>query len=236
MLERLLRLTVLLAAFALILLPPHYYFGGEQIAPLPPGALPRHVTIETAVGLIAPANAAICEVGCIAPPSIAPLSIAPPGPGATGLSSLATAAYVDELQASVVFCKAISKREYLVDCLAERIGAVAEKLPAYGDRSEMRAALMTASRKLGAVAGKYRSPSLPTVGMQMGGAHPITTTRPLRPVAPENLDAALTAAATILAETETVLLRSAAQSQDRALDFQQVAAVIGSTKVLLRSS
>ena len=234
MLERLLRLTALLAVFALILLPPQLYLAGAQLAPMSQGALPHYVTIETAVGLIAPANAQGCGiVDCISPSG----GIAPPGPSAQGLSSsLATAAYVDELQASVAFCKAISKREYLVDCFAERIGAVADKMPAYGDMSEMRAALMTASRKLGAVAGKYRSPSLPPVRMQMGGARPITTTRPLRPVAPENLDAALAAAATIVAETETVLLRSAARSQDRALDFQQVAAVIGSTKVLLRSS
>ena len=233
MLERLLRLTALLAVFALILLPPQLYRAGAQLAPMSQGTLPHYVTIVTAVGLIAPANAQSCEGRCNYPSA----GIAPPGPSAPGLSSsLATAAYVDELQASVAFCKAISKREYLVDCLAERIGAVADKMPAYGDLSEMRAALMTASRKLGAVAVKYRSPSLPPVRMQMGGAHPITTTRPLRPVAPENLDAAFAAAATILAETETVLLRSAAQSQDRALDFQQVAAVIGSTKVLLRSS
>ncbi len=236
MLERLFRLTVLLGMFAVILLPPQLYFAGDQIASGSQGVLPRYVTIDATFSLAAPANAqSTCGEGCSNYPPLA--GIGSPGPSATsGVSASATAVYVDELKASIAFCQAITKREYAVDCLAERIGAVAEKMPAYGDLSAMRATLITASRKLGGVASKYRSTTLPPVRMSMAGAHPITTTRPLRAVAPENLDAALAAATTIVTETETVLLRSASQSQDRALDFQTVAAVIGSSKVLLRSS
>jgi hypothetical protein len=222
---------------ALILLPPQLYLAGDQITPASQAALPRQVTIEISLTLVSPANAQSCEGTCES--NYPPLSgVASPGPSvSTGISgTTSTAAYVDELKASVAFCQAITNREFLVDCLSERIGATAQRMPAYGDVSAMRATLLTASRKLGAVAAKYRAPATPAVRLQSTGANPITTTRPLRPVASENLDAALAEAATIVAETETVLLRSAEGSQDRALDFQQVAAVMGSTKVLLRSS
>ena len=233
MLERLFRLTVLLGMFAVIVLPPQLYFAGDQIAAAAQAAVPRYVTIPGSLSLISTADAQSCEGPCPTVPGIA----APPGPSINaGLNSSATSVYVDELKASIAFCQAITKREYLVDCLAERIGAVAAKMPAYGEMSAMRATLITASRKLAAVTTKYRSTTLPPLRMSMTGAHPITTTRPLRAVAPENLDAALADASTIVTETETVLLRSATESQNRALDFQTVAAVIGSTKVLLRSS
>ncbi|MEO6301050.1 MAG: hypothetical protein ABIV25_07935 [Paracoccaceae bacterium] len=147
----------------------------------------------------------------------------------------ATSVYVADLYRSIAFCRAIGRQAYMVDCLAERIGAVAAKMPASGDRADMRAALATASRELGAVANKYRSRTQSPVNMTMGGANSMTTTRPLRGIAPENLNLALTAALTVMAQTETVLLRSAQTSQTRALDFQEVAGVIGSTKVLLRS-
>ena len=232
MLERLFRLTVLLGMFAVIVLPPQLYFAGDQIAVTAQAAVPRYVNVPGSLSLISTADAQSCEGPCPTVPGIAP-----PGPSINaGLNSSPTPVYVDELKASIAFCQAITKREYLVDCLAERIGAVAAKMPAYGEMSAMRATLITASRKLGAVTTKYRSTTLPPLRMSMTGAHPVTTTRPLRAVAPENLDAALADASTIVTETETVLLRSATESQDRALDFQTVAAVIGSTKVLLRSS
>ncbi len=232
MLERLFRLTVLLGMFAVILLPPQLYFAGDPIAAASPGAGLRHVTIEGSLNLISPAAAQSCDGPCPHVPGIAL-----PAPSITsGLSGSPTSVYVDELKAAISFCQAMPRREYLVDCLAERLAAVAEKMPAYGEMAEMRAALITASRKLAAVTTKYRSTTLPPARMSMAGANPVTTSRPLRAVAPENLDAALAAASTIMAETETVLLRSAAGSQNRALDFQTVAAVIGSTKVLLRSS
>ena len=41
MLERLPRLTALLAVFALILLPPQLYLAGAQLAPMSQGALPH---------------------------------------------------------------------------------------------------------------------------------------------------------------------------------------------------
>jgi hypothetical protein len=168
-------------------------------------------------------------------PAAPQLTLAQYSPYRAG-AEVPTRAYVDQLQASFAFCRAISNRAYLVDCLAERIGAVAAGMPASGEMSAMRAALVAASQDLGAVANRYRSGTTPPVRMQRGGARPMATSRPLRPVAPENLDLALAAATTIVAETETVLLRSAAGSRDRALDFRQVAAVIGSSKALLRSS
>ena len=236
MLHRLPRLIALVAVLALILLPPSYSLATDPLPAMAPGSLPTSVTVE-ANWFSLTAAAQSCEGNCppLSYPPLPGLKSAPYSP--TGISgTLDVSAYVNEMRASVVFCKAISNRAYLVDCLSERIGAVAAKMPAYGGTAEIRATLVTASRQLGAVANKYKSRTTPAVNMAMGGPTPIATTRPLRPVAPQNLDAALSAASAIVAETETILLRSSTDPAQDALAFQQVAAVIGSTKVLLRSS
>jgi hypothetical protein len=57
----------------------------------------------------------------------------------------------------------------------------------------------------------------------------------LIPVDDAKLDIAVAQALEVIGAAETVLLRSAEGSDDRALQFQQIASAIGSNKVLLRS-
>ena len=59
--------------------------------------------------------------------------------------------------------------------------------------------------------------------------------RPLSAVSAANERRALAQAVAVLAEAETRLLRSAESSSRRAVQYQQIAAALGSNKVLLRS-
>lgn len=133
------------------------------------------------------------------------------------------------------FCGALSDSAYHIDCLAERMRAAAQSLPEDGEMAEARAALEQAARDLAATTARYRDPARPPIRARRGGTRPISTARPIAPVRKADEARAKAEALAILSRTETVLLRSADRSAERALAYQQVAAAVGSNKVLLRS-
>lgn len=147
-----------------------------------------------------------------------------------------TDAVVADFEASIDFCGAIAAEEYVIDCLSERLEVIAAALPDTGEFAEMRATIAQASRELSAVAAQNPSATLPSGIVRSAAAAPVVTTRPLRPVATETLTASLQAADAIVARAAVVLLRSSSNSQDRSLDYQRVAAVVGTTRSLLRSA
>lgn len=137
---------------------------------------------------------------------------------------------------AIAFCGAIGSDEYVIDCLSERLAVIAAALPETGEFAEMRATIAQASQDLGALAAQNPSDTLPTGIARSTGSVAITTTRPLRPVDTATLSASLQAAEAIVAEAQVVLLRSSSNSQNRSLDYQQVAAVVGTSRALLRSA
>ncbi len=143
---------------------------------------------------------------------------------------------VDDFNESVAFCRAIGAQEYVIDCLSERIATIVEKLPETGEFAEMRAALDAASAQLGTIAAQNQSPVLPSGVARSTGPAATVTTRPLRPVSTDSLGASLQAADAVIAQTQVALLRSSSGTQDRSLEFQRVAAVIGTSRTLLRSA
>lgn len=147
-----------------------------------------------------------------------------------------TGAVVADFTAAIAFCDGIDGNAYTVDCLSERLSVIAGKLPETGEFAEMRGVIASASQELGAIAGQYPSTNLPSQVLSSTGETPITTTRPLRPVAAETLAANLAAADVIIAQAQVTLLRSTSDSQERSLSYQQVAAVVGRSRVLLRSA
>lgn len=147
-----------------------------------------------------------------------------------------TDAVIVDFNDAIGFCGAIGADEYVVDCLSERLDLIASQLPDTGEFAEMRTAIADASAQLGAIAAANQSPVLPSGIARSTGADPVATTRPLRPVATETLAASLQAADAIVAQAELVLLRSATNSENRSLDFQRVAAVMGTSRSLLRSA
>ena len=155
-------------------------------------------------------------------------------PGAA--SEEATRAIVQGLQDSARFCASVPQLEYRVDCLSERLAAVAAAIPPSGDYAGARAVLARTAADLGALVAANPTDDLPRVRVSQGGASPITTSRPLRPVATAALPQVTARAEAILQETETLLLRSATGTAARTLAYQQIAAAVGSTKLLLRSA
>ena len=138
-----------------------------------------------------------------------------------------------DFNGAIAFCGAIGSEEYVIDCLSERLGVIAAKLPETGEFAEMRTAIADASAQLGALAAQNQSD---TLASGVARSADTVTTRPLRPVATETLAASLQAADAIVAQTQIVLLRSSSNSQNRSLDFQRVAAVVGTSRSLLRSA
>jgi hypothetical protein len=147
-----------------------------------------------------------------------------------------TTAVVADFTAAIAFCDAIDGNEYTVDCLSERLSVIAGKLPETGDFAEMRSIIAGASQQLGAIAAQSPSPDLPSRVISSTGATQVSTTRPLRPVATETLAANLAAADAIIAQAQVTLLRSTSNSQERAISYQQVAAIVGDSRALLRSA
>lgn len=165
--------------------------------------------------------------------------LSPPQPAAIAgvvATPADTARIVARVAQAFEFCTALVQREYVVDCLSERIETLAASLPATGDYAEMRGALAGAAERLDAIVERAPSPNLPTGVATSTGPVPEATTRPIRPVATEAADAAIAEAAQVIEETQTVLLRSAQGSADRSLAYQQVSAALGTGTVLLRSA
>ncbi len=148
----------------------------------------------------------------------------------------ATRAIVQGLQDSTRFCASVPQLEYRVDCLSERLQAVAAAIPAAGDYAEARALLLRTADDLGALVSANAATDLPQARISRGGDAPLATSRPLRPVATAALPEVAARAEAILQETETLLLRSSTGTAARTLAYQQIAAAVGSTKLLLRSA
>lgn len=154
---------------------------------------------------------------------------------ATEVGDTATAAIANQLEAARNFCGRIVDRDYIVDCLAAEIGALADRMAESGDYAPVRAQLEQASRSLSDLAQSNRDPDKPRARARRGGPTPQTSSRPLTPTRAEALDEVLEGAATILEEVETTLLRSTQQGDERRVHFERIAEAVGSNKVLLRS-
>lgn len=159
----------------------------------------------------------------------------PSGP-ATGIEVInteTTQRILDEISAGSAFCKALIRQEYVIDCLSDRLQSVADGLSAVGEYSEVRAALEDAAQQLHALALANASAELAQQVVRAGSRR---SSRPLTAIAPEAMGAVNARAAAIIESAGLVLLRSSSGSAQRSVAFNQVAQVVNSTKVLLRSS
>ena len=162
--------------------------------------------------------------------TLAVLALNPhPAPEALPLMQVQATDISGQLRRYVAFCQSTARPDYVVDCLSERFGVFADAVGSYGDTAELYRALKTAARDLAAVSRKYASPTSRPLVLSATGS--FTTSRAIRPVAPENL----LPANAVLDEAELTPLRSSTRLTN-ALAFQQVAEVVGSAKVLLRAS
>lgn len=156
-------------------------------------------------------------------------------PSGTFGSTQYTKVVVSGLAVARQFCGDLAV-EYRVDCLAERLGVIAAEIPRDSDYEEVQKVLQSASDELRSLARSQRDSNLPTGRASRSGTSPLVTTRPLTPVKSQSLSQVNAQAQAILDETESVLLRSAGNSQEKLVQYQQIATAVGSNKVLLRST
>lgn len=185
-------------------------------------------------------------------PVFTPPGLAGPAPAQfdpdTTAGPLALSAAAEALEQAALFCQALP-REYRVDCIGERIGAVADALPATPETAEVKTVLDRASRRIEAVVRSARDTTKPEISArapqpaptpnatpaQTPPLVPLETTRPLVPVKPEEQAEVEEAAAEIIEEAQTTLLRSAEESAERAAAYLMIIAALESNKTLLRS-
>jgi hypothetical protein len=152
------------------------------------------------------------------------------------VSNASTAAIVGQLEQAQRICEFVGD-DYRISCFAQTYRDLAEEIPGNGDYAEAKAALLDAARKLDSLARSNRDRSKPAVRAKTQSSSGRTvTTRPITAVPTARAPELNRQASAIVAEAETVLLRSASSEARRAIHYQRIAAAVGSNKVLLRSS
>lgn len=127
-------------------------------------------------------------------------------------------------------------RRYRIDCIRFYFRQIASELPRTGEYAPVRDALTTAADKLDAIIRQNLDPNAPTIRPRLNGKSAAPRLPPIRAIRPESEARAMRAAQAVIEEAETVLLRSTENSDRRMAHYQQIAAAIDSTKVLLRST
>ncbi len=145
-----------------------------------------------------------------------------------------TAVVVSGLTAAKKFCGSLDEA-YRIDCLAERFSVLSKDIPKDSDYEEVQRVLKSASDQMASLARSNRSQDLPRGKATRPGTTE-TTTRVLTPTSRETSAQVNQQAQAILAQTETLLLRSAAGSRSKSLQYSKIAKAVGSNKVLLRTA
>lgn len=147
-----------------------------------------------------------------------------------------TAQIVNQLRQAQAICEFMSD-EYRISCFATTYRELAKEIPSNGDYAEAKKALNDAAKKLEALARNNVDRAKPALRAKIrtgGGA--TVSTPPISAVRKDRAPSLNRQASEIVAEAETVLLRSASSDARRAIHYQRIAAAVGSNKVLLRSS
>lgn len=122
---------------------------------------------------------------------------------------------------------------YRIDCLRQRLADIAQRIPSGPAYSEARQIISRASSKLGRIQAGITDGKAPR---QRSRANPRLKQAKIYAAAKrEKLSKAMAQARQVIEEAETQLLRAAENSDKRAGHYQQIAAALDSTKVLLRS-
>ncbi|WIY27765.1 hypothetical protein [Parasedimentitalea psychrophila] len=124
---------------------------------------------------------------------------------------------------------------YVIDCLAERLEVLEKSMSGLARYGEARRILRDTADQLRQITQDNLDQDRPRARMEaIDGS--FRSTRPLSAVSAAQRRSAISQAVAVLAEAETQLLRSGEASLGRAVQYQQIAAALGSNKVLLRSS
>lgn len=170
-------------------------------------------------------------------PSSPPASAPATGPASPAMPQAALSPPVTQAIAETVgdafdSCRTLGAG-YQIDCMGQQLRIAAESVATTGAYAPVNRALLDASRKLTDIARKQLDTTQPRVSVQHRNQ---SGTRTYSAVRDASLAQSRAAAARVLDEVQTVLLRSAASAGNRRSHFQTIAASMESGKVLLRSS
>ena len=137
------------------------------------------------------------------------------------------------LNRSALVCASVT-REYAIDCVIVHLKQAISVTPHTGDYAEVRKVLSDTVNRLEKIVADNRDDTKPLIRLQTGGAGGPATAR-MRAIRPDTVNRANADAARVLAEAQTVLLRSASAQTRAKLEYVRIAEAVGSNKVLLRS-
>lgn len=123
---------------------------------------------------------------------------------------------------------------YRIDCLRQRLLDIARRIPQGPAYSEARRIIARASDKLGVIQARNIDTGKPR--QRSRGNARLKESKVYSAIKRENLNKAMEQARQVIEEAETLLLRASENSEKRASHYRQIAAAVGSTKVLLRSA
>ena len=158
-----------------------------------------------------------------------------PDPTPQAITPDATAKFVQKFNDVSDFCRLLDLR-YRIDCLQAHFEKISRSLPTTGDYAPLRAALAKAAIQLDRVVEANKDSGGKIIAPRLRSKPQAERIRPLTPILPARQAAANAAAAAVVDELSTVLLRSALNSERRQIAFQAIATAIDGTAVLLRSS
>lgn len=148
-------------------------------------------------------------------------------------TSYVTNSIVKNINAARVECGSYEPI-YRIDCLRQRLAEITRKIPRGPAYSEARQIVGRAASQLGRIQAGIADQKAPRKrsrgNARLKAAHVYTADRR------DKLNKAMEQARQVIAEAETQLLRAGENSEKRAGHYQQIAAALGSTKVLLRST
>lgn len=217
---------VLCAALLSTLAAP-LFAGANPVNPNQPVFIPPSVNNAPPVNPVLPV---------FIPPTLPDFQGTPSVAVSKTTSAASTDAIAKSLEQITNFCSGIDGNAYRVDCLSDQLATIARQMPRTGDYAEARKALEKAAGELNQLARDNASPSLPK-GVAHSAKDPkIRSSRPLVPVTATAQADVNKRAIEILDETQTILLRSAQNSEQRRAHYEQISAAVGSNKVLLRST
>lgn len=138
------------------------------------------------------------------------------------------------LNRSASLC-ANAPREYRLDCVILHLRRAAAVLPQFGAGADTRRVLSDTANRLEGLLRRNLDPGRPAIRLKTADSPLEPVTPRLRAVRKETVAAVNREAARVLAEAETLLLRSASRAGPERAEFTRIAAAIGSNKLLLRS-
>lgn len=130
-------------------------------------------------------------------------------------------------------CRAVGG--YTTDCLAERLEVLEKEMSGLAGYADARNIIRDTAAQLRQITQDNLDLDRPKARIESRDGS-FRSSRPLSAVSPAQKQQVIAQTLAVLNEAETRLLRSAAASTGRAVQYQQIAAALGSNKVLLRSS